>query len=140
MCLLPQRAAKKNNKIQAYILLNLAGGEAIKREKLFTYEESENKEATECLKWKIAEVWNPQTNVTMEHHKFNTCMQQRGESIQSFVADLKNKASACEFGELKDEMIKDRLVCGVENQRLRRNVLREGKLTLQKAIELCQIN
>ena len=140
MCLLPQRAAKKNNKIQAYILLNLAGGEAIKREKLFTYEESENKEATECLKWKIAEVWNPQTNVTMEHHKFNTCMQQRGESIQSFVADLKNKASACEFGELKDEMIKDRLVCGIENQRLRRNVLREGKFTLQKAIELCQIN
>ena len=113
MCLLPQRAAKKTNKIQAYILLNLAGGEAIEWE-VFANEESENKEDTECLK--------------------------RGESIQSFVADLKNKASACEFGELKDEMIKDRLVCGVENQRLRRNVLREGKLTLQKAIELCQIN
>ena len=139
MCLLPQRAAKKTNKIQAYILLNLAGGEAIEWE-VFAYEESENKEDTECLKRKIAEVWMPQTNVTMERHKFNTRMQQRGESIQSFVADLKNKASACEFGELKDEMIKDRLVCGIENQRLRRNVLREGKFTLQKAIELCQIN
>ncbi len=67
-------------------------------------------------------------------------MQQRGESIQSYVSDLKNKASTCEFGDLKDEMIKDRLVCGIENDKLRRSLLREEKLTLQKAIELCQIN
>ena len=37
-------------------------------------------------------------------------------------------------------MIKDRLVCGIENDKLRRSLLREDKLTLQKAIELCQIS
>ncbi len=78
--------------------------------------------------------------MTTERHKFNTRMQQRGESIQSYVSDLKNKASTCEFGDLKDEMIKDRLVCGIENDKLRRSLLREEILTLQKAIELCQIN
>ena len=76
----------------------------------------------------------------MERHKFNTRTQQRGESIQTYISDLKNKASTCEFGDLKDEMIKDRLVCGIENDKLRRSLLREDKLTLQKAIELCQIS
>ena len=130
----------KPKKTQAYILLNLAGGEAIEREKSFTYGEGESKEDPECLKRKFGELCNPQANVTMERHKFNTRVQQRGESIQSYVSDLKNKASTCEFEDLKDEMIKDRLVCGIENDKLRRSLLREDKLTLQKAIELCQIS
>ena len=78
-------------KTQAYILLNLAGGEAIEREKSFTYGEGESKEDPECLKRKFGELCNPQANVTMERHKFNTRVQQRGESIQSYVSDLKNK-------------------------------------------------
>ena len=32
------------------------------------------------------------------------------------------------------------MVCGIENDKLRRSLLREDKLTLQKAIELCQIS
>jgi hypothetical protein len=130
----------KPKKTHAYILLNLAGGEAIEREKSFTYGEGESKEDPECLKRKFGELCNPQANVTMERHKFNTRVQQRGESIQSYVSDLRNKASTCEFEDLKDEMIKDRLVCGIENDKLRRSLLREDKLTLQKAIELCQIS
>ena len=126
----------KSKKTQAYILLNLAGSEAIERERTFNYAEGESKEDPECLKRKFAELCNPQTNVTMERHKFNTRVQERGESIQSFVVDLKNKASTCEFGDLKEEMIKDRLVCGIQNDRLRRNLLREDKLTLKKAIEI----
>ena len=130
----------KPKKTQAYILLNLAGGEAIEREKSITYGESESKEDPECLKRKFGELCNPQANVTMERHKFNTRVQQHGESIQTYVSDLKNKASTCEFGDLKDEMIKDRLVRGIENDKLRRGLLREEKLTLQKAIELWQIS
>lgn len=33
-------------------------------------------------------------------------------------------------------MTKDRLVCGIENDKMRRSLLREDKLGLQKAIEL----
>ena len=65
----------------------------------------------------------------MEQHKFNTQVQQHGESIQMYVSDLKNKASTCEFRDLKDE-IKDWLVCGIENDKLRQSLLQEDKLTL----------
>ena len=77
---------------------------------------------------------NPRASVTIEQHKFNTRVQQRGETIQSHVSDLKNKASSCEFEDLKDEMIKDRLVCGIENDKLRVTLLREHKL---KSLNIC---
>ena len=56
----------KSKKTQAYVLLNLAGGEAIEREKSFTYGEAESKDDPECLKQKFGEMCNPQVNVTMD--------------------------------------------------------------------------
>ena len=128
----------QTKKTQVYILLNLARGEAIEWEKSFTHGKDESKEDPECLKF--GELCIPQTNVTLEQHKFNTWVQQHGEAIQWYVSDLMNKASTCEFDDLKNEIIKDQLVCGIENNQLRQSLLWEGKLTFQKAIELCQIS
>ena len=50
--------SSKPKKTQAYILLNLAGGEAIEREKSFTYGEGESKEDPEFLKRKFGELCN----------------------------------------------------------------------------------
>ena len=130
--------SSKSKKVQAYILLNLAGSEAIERERSFSYEEGENREDPECLKAKFAQICSPQTNITMERHKFNTAVQ--GEhSFRKFLADLRIKASTCRFGELKDEMIRDRLVCGITNV-FRKLLLREDDLTLTKAIHICKVN
>ena len=64
--------SSKSKKVQAYILLNLAGSEAIERERSFSYEsEGENREDPECLKAKFAEICSPQTNITMERHKLS---------------------------------------------------------------------
>jgi hypothetical protein len=69
----------------------------------------------------------------METHKFNTAVQGK-QSFQEFLADLKIKASACRFGELKDEIIRNRLVCGITNNAVCKFLLREDNLTLIKAI------
>ena len=117
--------SSKSKKVQAYILLNLAGSEAIERERSYSYEgHGESREDPECLKAKFAEICSSQTNITMERHKFNTAVQ--GEhSFQEFLADLRIKASMCRFGELKDEMICDRLVCGITNNAVHKLLLRE---------------
>ena len=49
----------KAKKVQVYILLNLPGGEAIERERSFTYGEGENREDLECLKVKFAAICTP---------------------------------------------------------------------------------
>lgn len=87
----------KDARTQAFILFNLAGSEAIKRERAFVYAPAvytgegeqrrmiagaESRENPVCLKWKIRELCNPQTNVTMERHKFNMRNQKPGETIE----------------------------------------------------------
>ena len=47
-------------------------------------------------------------------------------------------SKSCEFGDLTDSLIKDRLVCGVIKDSVRSRLLRETELTLQKAIDVCR--
>ena len=75
----------------------------------------------------------------MERHKFNT-RYQRDETTEQYITDLKKLATTCEYGNLKDDLIRDRLVCGVNNESIRRQMLKEADLTLQRAIQLCQID
>jgi hypothetical protein len=65
-------------------LLHLAGTEAIERKRSFSYHgEGESSEDPDCLKAKFAEMCSPQTNITMERHKFNTATQGE-QSFKSF--------------------------------------------------------
>ena len=44
------------------------------------------------------------------------------------------------LGTLKDSLIRDRIVCGVSSDALRKQLLKERELTLHKAVQLCQIH
>ena len=58
-------------------------------------------------------------NVTFERHRFFTWVQKTGETVDQYVTDLRNRSKTCEFGELTDSLIKDRLVCGIPDNSLR---------------------
>ena len=142
----------KSAKTRAYILLNLAGTEAIERERAFTYAPAvmgqdnavitpaESREDPECLMRKFREICSPVTNVIMERHNFNTRYQKPGETTEAYVSTLRNQAKTCNFGALQDELIRDRLVCGISSDSVRRSLLKETDLTLVKAVRICQIN
>ena len=46
-------------------------------------------------------------------------------------------AKKCEFGTLNDELIRDRIVCGIYSDRVRKQLLREAALTLSSAVMIC---
>ena len=54
------------------------------------------------------------------------------------MTQLKKLSSDCEFGELKNALIKDIVAKGIINTPLRERTLREPNLTLGKARELGQ--
>ncbi|XP_068713285.1 uncharacterized protein [Montipora foliosa] len=64
--------------------------------------------------------------------------QLESESIDAYVTDLRNKASRCEFAELKDGLIRDRIVCGENNDTVRAPLLRESELSLETCIDICR--
>ena len=74
----------------------------------------------------------------MERHKFNTRTQGSSELIDQFVTDLKTIANDCEFGNIKNDLIRDRIVCGTNSENVKKRLLREDKLTLDKAISICR--
>lgn len=125
--------SSKTWKEQAYILLNVAGREAIEKSCSFTYKAAvkvvmpaEDKEDPEVLKKKFCELCTPQKNIIMERHKFNSRNQKPQEKYQSNFADLKTLAQTCEYGALKDELIRDRVVCGIISDKVRKGLLRES--------------
>ena len=58
------------------------------------------------------------------------------ESAEQFITRLHQMAESCEFGNLKKEMIRDRLVIGVHDAQLSERLQLEPNLTLTKAEKL----
>ena len=80
----------------------------------------------------------PRKNITWEQHVFNTWNQQTGEPIYQYVTDLKIKAPLCEFDKLHDNLIHNQIVCNIICDKTRGRLIREGDITLQKAVDICR--
>ena len=73
-------------------------------------------------------------NIIFERAKFNHRSQQEGESVETFITDLHCLAEHCEFGVLKDELIRDKIVVGLKDKKLSEKLQLDSKLTLEKAV------
>ena len=73
--------------------------------------------------------FEPKKYITYERHMFFTRVQHSDESIDDYVTDLRIKARDCNFGPLHDEMIRDRVICGIISEQLRSRLLRQGDVT-----------
>ena len=62
--------------------------------------------------------------------------QNEGESILSYVAELRKLATHCNFGGNLNEALRDRLVCGLRNMQIQKRLLSEAKLKYSKAVEI----
>ena len=56
---------------------------------------------------------------------FNTVSQEQDESFDQFLNRLREPAATCNFGTLEEEMIHDRIVIGIRDNRTRERLLRE---------------
>ena len=64
-----------------------------------------------------------ETNVIYERYIFNNRIQEAGESFNNFVSNLRTLALSCNYGDLKDELIRDRIVTGITDSNLRKSLL-----------------
>lgn len=54
-------------------------------------------------------------NIIFERARFNQRKQEDGETANSFVTVLYSLAEHCGYGDLQDEMIRDRIVVGIRD-------------------------
>jgi len=72
-------------------------------------------------------------NIIFERAKFNHRIQLIAETADKFIALLYNLAENCNYGTLKSEMIRDRLVISLRDLALSEKLQLDAELTLEKA-------
>lgn len=78
----------------------------------------------------------PKPSVLAERFKFRQRRQNEGESIATYVADLKKLAKHCDFEAALEENLRDQVVCGLRSDVVRQRLFAEERLTYKKAISL----
>ena len=87
----------------------------------------------------LTDHFSPKPSEIVQRATFYSRSRKPGESIATFVTELCASAEHCNFGRSLDDMIPDRVVCGVNDDVIQKRLLAEGdKLTLTKALTLAQ--
>ena len=76
----------------------------------------------------------PHKNVIYERAKFNSRNQEPDEPVEAFITSPYTLAEHCGFETLHDEMIRDRIVVGIQDQKLSEKLQLNSTLTREKAV------
>ncbi|XP_052751027.1 uncharacterized protein K02A2.6-like [Galleria mellonella] len=80
--------------------------------------------------------FEPEVNEILQAGKFHKRQQLQGESVQDYVAAISQLGAKCNFIDL-ERQLRDRLVLGVRDDRLRRDLLKKKKITYEVALQTC---
>ncbi|KAL5500511.1 hypothetical protein EMCRGX_G012087 [Ephydatia muelleri] len=86
----------------------------------------------------MAEHFSPKPPVIVQRYRFHSRVRQQGESVSVYVTQLKELARKCEFGDALNDMLRDRLVCGINDERVQKRLLVEVNLTFDSALKISQ--
>ena len=86
----------------------------------------------------VKEHLSPILSSTVQGFHFNARVQSKNESVAQYVTELRRLVESCEFGASLENMLRDRLVCGLGDPRTQRRLLAELQLTFSKALEIAQ--
>ena len=78
----------------------------------------------------------PRPSIIVERFNFHSRARHQGEDVSTYVAELRKLSEHCNFGTALNDMLRDRLVCGIADQRIQCRLLAEPDLTFAKAMEL----
>lgn len=73
-------------------------------------------------------------NVIFERARFNKRNQEPGESVESFITAVHSLAEQCDFGAIKEDLIRDRIMVGIRDAKLSESLQLDADLTLEKAV------
>ena len=84
----------------------------------------------------LTEHYKPTPSEIVQCFRFHSRFRKPSESVATFVTELRALSEYCNFGTTLEDMLWDRLVCGINNDVIQRRLLSESKLKYAKAVEL----
>lgn len=128
---------KADSEYKVALLLNSIGDRGVRLYNTLVISEDKKNDYETVIK-AFEEHFDPEKNITYERYKFLKRNQKSGETYEDYIMELRDLSSTCEFGNLTDGLIRDRLVCGVNDTSVTDRLLRMKDLTLAKATDVCR--
>ena len=75
---------------------------------------------------------HPKPLVIAEIFRFQKRDQNPGEGVLQYIAELRKLAITCNFGNVLDDKLRNRFVCGLHAENIQKHLLSEDELTLEK--------
>ena len=127
---LPENADEKAQKIanikRSYLLSSI-GPACYKLLKSYCTPDNPNQKTYDELKKTLQDNLAPRPTTVAEQYRFNLIKQESSESISLYMARVKETASTCGFGGFYDQMVRNRFICGLRNEKIRMTI----KINLQ---------
>ena len=124
---------KTANKVPA--LLTLLGSKTYNLLRNLTAPEKPSELDYDTIVELLEKQLSPKPSVITQRYRFHTRIQNEGETINDYVAQLRKLAIHCNLNNLNDTL-RDRLVCGIRNTGIQKRLLSESTLPLEKAITI----
>lgn len=129
---------KKSKEVQVSVLLTVIGAEAHKVFNTFQLTEVQKKDPDAVLE-AFGKYCEPISNTAFERYRFNLRGQRTGEPFDQYVTALRQLAQKCDFDNITpDQILRDRIMFGILDDKVRDRLLREKDLTLGRAMEICR--
>ena len=117
-------------------LLATIGKEALQIYCHLPLTEEEQKNSKEIIE-KLEVYFKPKRNVICKRYMFFFYDQEANETFDAYLAALRRLPCSCEFGQLEEELIRDRMVLGIKYGGVRTCMLRRPSPTLDQAAMMC---
>ncbi|XP_072377873.1 uncharacterized protein [Diabrotica undecimpunctata] len=124
----------ENKKVPLF--LTLIGGEAYAVIKALLSPEIPSTKKYAELEKTLKDHYSPKRLVIAERYKLYNCSQDNSEDLTSFMEKLKKLSKYAEFGTFLTEALRDKFVCGLKSEAIRRKLLSEEDLTYGKAVKI----
>ena len=114
---------KKPKEVQAGALCSVMGMDCVKVMNSLTTLTASDKKDPEKILSALSDHFMPQKHLLFERVKFGFANQAENESIDQYVVRLRQLAESCEFENLCESLIRDRLVIGTRDSSTRDRLL-----------------
>ncbi|UYV73801.1 K02A2.6-like [Cordylochernes scorpioides] len=125
---------------QRAILKHIAGEKTVMIYKTFHISENDTYPNVKEMLDMLTNHFKPFKNTIQRRNAFFTCVQKEKQGIMEFVTELKHLAQECEFENLTESLIRDRLIIGILDREVKRKLLEDPQLTLPRAISIAVIS
>ncbi|XP_058810974.1 uncharacterized protein K02A2.6-like [Topomyia yanbarensis] len=119
------------------------GPDARKIFNLWPLDEGERNTVAACLE-SLSTHLIPQKNVKLARYEFNQCRQEpedssgNAENMTSFINRARALVKDCQYGNLEDEMLRDKIITGIRDMHLKKKMIETDNLTSARVIEMCR--